>query len=64
MTKNIQDGFLDRLKESQRQATLVTTNGYQMKGRIIGHDQFTILMDVDGVQNLVYKSAISTVKGA
>ena len=41
--------------------TLITTNGYQAKGRIVGFDRFTVvLLGKDG-QQLTYKHAISTI---
>lgn len=62
MSKNIQNEFLDNLIANT--VTLITINGYQLKGRIAGHDQYTILLEVDGQRQLVYKSAVSTVKEA
>lgn len=59
--RNIQNDFLDRLKDEGRRVTIITVNGFQMKGLIISHDQYNILLDVDGRQQLVYKSAVSTV---
>ncbi len=37
------------------------TNGFQFKGIVRGFDSFTVILDCDGRQNLVYKHAISTV---
>lgn len=59
---NLQDAFLDKLQQKQGTVTVVVLNGYQQRGRIIGHDQYTILLDVDGQQQLVFKSGISTIK--
>lgn len=61
---NIQDQFLNRLKDENRPITIVVTNGYQLKGRIVDYDQFTILLDADGQHQLVYKANISTIKEA
>jgi host factor-I protein len=36
-------------------------NGYQLKGIIKGFDSFTVLLESDGRQHLVYKHALSTV---
>jgi host factor-I protein len=35
-------------------------NGVPIKGRVLSFDNFTILMEVDKKQNLIYKHAIST----
>lgn len=61
-TINLQEQFLDHLLKGHRPVTVVVLNGYQQRGRIIGHDQYTILLDVDGQQQLVFKSGISTIK--
>lgn len=63
MSKNInlQEQFLDNLQQEQRPVTLITVNGFQLKGVIVDHDQDTILMDVDGKRPLVYKHAVSTI---
>lgn len=59
---NIQDNFLDQIRKRQHIAAIYTTNGFKMKGRIVAYDQFTLLVeDAQGKQNLVYKSAISTI---
>lgn len=42
--------------------TIITTNGYHLKGRITGHDQFTVLVEIRNEQQLVYKHAISTIQ--
>jgi host factor-I protein len=36
-------------------------NGVPIKGKVISFDSFTILVDVDKKQNLIYKHAISTI---
>ena len=41
--------------------TIFLTNGFQFKGIVRGFDNFTIVLDCDGKQNLVYKHAVSTV---
>lgn len=42
-------------------STIFLVNGYQIKGSVRSFDNFTILLDVDGKQQLVYKHAISTI---
>lgn len=59
---NLQEQFLDKLQQERTLVTVVVLNGFQIRGQIIGHDQFTLLVDVGGKQHLVYKSAISTIK--
>ena len=64
MAKNIQDGFLTKLMEKGLPVRAVTLNGYQMVGKLIDFDTFTILLDVDGKENLLYKSGLTTVREA
>ena len=35
-------------------------NGFQLKGIVRGFDSFTVVLDTDGKQQLIYKHAIST----
>jgi host factor-I protein len=64
MTKgpfNLQDNFLNQVRKDNMQTTIFLINGYQIKGQIRSFDNFTILLDVDGRQQLIYKHAISTI---
>ena len=59
---SIQEQFLNRLKDGKRLVTVFVTNGFQLKGLIADHDRYTILLlESSGKQNLIYKSAVSTV---
>lgn len=58
---NLQDTFLNQLRKESMLTTIFLVNGYQIKGVIRSFDQFTVLIDVEGKQQLVYKHAISTV---
>ncbi len=64
MTKsniNLQDTFLNQLRKENIAATIFLVNGYQIKGTIRSFDNFTILLDVEGKQQMVYKHAVSTI---
>ena len=37
------------------------TNGFQLKGIVKGFDNFTVILDNEGKQMLIYKHAISTI---
>lgn len=41
--------------------TIFLVNGYQLKGVLRGFDNFTLILEADGKQQLVYKHAISTI---
>ncbi len=58
---NLQDVFLNQARKDRLPLTIFLTNGYQFKGIIRGFDQFSVILDSDGSQRLVYKHAISTI---
>lgn len=58
---NLQDNFLNQIRKENMLTTIFLVNGYQIKGNIRSFDSFTILLDVDGKQQLVYKHAVSTI---
>lgn len=57
----LQSDFLGKLQQEKVPVTIITTNGFQLKGRIVAYDQFTLLVESSGKENLVYKSAVSTI---
>ncbi|MCG8402992.1 MAG: RNA chaperone Hfq [Firmicutes bacterium] len=64
MTKaqiNLQDAFLNQVRKDNIPVTIFLVNGFQLKGTVKGFDNFTVIMESDGKQMMVYKHAISTV---
>ncbi|KFZ42815.1 RNA-binding protein Hfq [Anoxybacillus sp. KU2-6(11)] len=59
-TINIQDQFLNQLRKEETTVTVFLLNGFQLRGLVKGFDNFTVLLEVDGRQQLIYKHAIST----
>ena len=57
---NIQDKYLNSLRKDKTALTVFLTNGFQLRGYIKGFDNFTVLLDSDGKEQLIYKHAIST----
>ncbi|MDZ5473386.1 RNA chaperone Hfq [Bacillus sp. 31A1R] len=57
---NIQDQFLNQLRKDGTGVTVFLLNGFQLRGQIKGFDNFTVLFESEGKQQLVYKHAIST----
>lgn len=57
----LQSDFLGKLQMEKQVVTVITINGFQLKGRIVAYDQFTLLVESNGKENLVYKSAVSTI---
>lgn len=60
-TINLQDIFLNQVRKEHIAVTIYLTNGFQLKGMVKGFDNFTVVLDSDGKQQLVYKHAISTI---
>lgn len=58
---NLQDVFLNQVRKEHLPVTIYLTNGFQLKGTVKGFDNFTVILDTDGRQQLVYKHAISTI---
>lgn len=58
---NIQDVFLNFSRKNRTAVTIFLVNGFQLKGYVAGFDSFTVVLEVDSKQNLVYKHAISTI---
>lgn len=57
---NIQDQFLNQLRKEGIPVTVFLLNGFQLRGQIRGFDNFTVLFESEGKQQLVFKHAIST----
>lgn len=57
---NIQDQFLNQLRKDNIPVTVFLLNGFQLRGLIKGFDNFTVTLESEGKQQLVYKHAIST----
>jgi host factor-I protein len=57
---NIQDNFLNHLRKENIPVTVYLTNGFQIRGQLRAFDNFTIVIDSEGRQQMVYKHAIST----
>ncbi|HYG56912.1 MAG TPA: RNA chaperone Hfq [Symbiobacteriaceae bacterium] len=58
---NLQDGFLNQCRKESILVTIYLVNGYQLKGLIKGFDNFTVVLENEGRQQLVYKHALSTI---
>ncbi|GAA0723165.1 RNA chaperone Hfq [Clostridium malenominatum] len=58
---NLQDIFLNGARKNRTEVTIYLTNGFQIKGMVRGFDSFTIVLDCNGKQMLIYKHAVSTI---
>lgn len=62
--QNLQDTFLNKARQDKTPVTVFLTNGFQMRGEIKGFDNFVVLVDSEGKQQMIYKHAISTITPA
>ena len=58
---NLQDVFLNQVRKDNISITIFLMNGFQLRGQVKGFDNYTIVLDSEGKQQLIYKHAISTV---
>lgn len=63
MTKSssLQDYFLNKARAEHIQLTVFLINGFQIRGICRSFDNFTVELESDGKQQLIYKHAISTI---
>jgi len=59
-TINLQDVLLNQLRKDKVSITVFLTNGFQLKGTIKGFDNFVVILESEGKQQMIYKHAIST----
>jgi len=58
---NLQDVFLNQARKEKLPLTMFLMNGFQLRGVVTGFDSFTVVLDTEGKQQLIYKHAISTI---
>ena len=58
---NLQDVFLNSVRKEKNSVTIFLINGVKLQGVITWFDNFCILLKREGVTQLVYKHAISTI---
>lgn len=57
---NLQDMLLNQLRKEKVLSVVFLTNGFQLKGTIKGFDNFVVILESEGKQQMIYKHAIST----
>ncbi len=61
---NLQEHYLNQIRKENVDVVIYLLNGFQVRGRVIGFDNFTIIIENDGKQQLIYKHAVSTITTA
>lgn len=58
---NLQDTFLNQARKEKIPLTIYLMNGVKMFGTVRGFDSFLIILETNGIQNAIYKHAVSTI---
>lgn len=58
----LQDIFLNAVRKSEDSVTMFLVNGVMLQGGIAAFDLFCMLLHRDGMAQLVYKHAVSTIQ--
>ena len=59
---SLQEVFLSAVRRSGEPVTMFLVNGVMLQGEIVAFDLFCMLLQRDGLSQLVYKHAVSTVQ--
>ena len=59
--QNIQDAFLNSARRDKLSVSIHLMNGSTLSGRIKSFDKFSVLLDANGQDFLIFKHAISTI---
>ena len=62
--RSLQDVFLTAVQKTHNPVTMFLVNGVMLQGEIAAYDLFCLLLQRDGMSQLVYKHAVSTVQPA
>jgi host factor-I protein len=58
---HLQDNFLNQVRKDKIPVTVFLTNGFDVKGVVTGFDNFTLVLDNEDRNRLVYKHAIASI---
>ena len=65
MAKSMQDTFLNTIRKGKIPCTIITVNGFQIKNALItAFDSFSLLIEAEEKQQLLFKHAISSIQPA
>src|SRR5437879_1114190 len=59
--QNIQDSFLNTARKERTSITIYLLSGVKLTGRIRSFDKYSVVLDANGQEQLIFKHAISTV---
>ena len=59
--QNIQDSFLNTARKERLSITIYLLSGVKLMGRIRSFDKYSVVLEANGQEQLIFKHAISTV---
>jgi host factor-I protein len=59
--QNIQDSFLNTARKDKMQITIYLLSGVKLSGRIRSFDKYSVVLETNNQEQLIFKHAISTV---
>ncbi len=59
--QNIQDGFLNTARKDKFIVAIYLLSGVKLTGRIRSFDKYSIVLDTNNQEQLIFKHAVSTV---
>ncbi len=59
--QNIQDAFLNNARKDKTLVTVYLVSGVKLSGRIKSFDKYSLVMEANNQEQLIFKHAISTV---
>src|ERR1700690_3086203 len=60
-TQNIQDSFLNNARKDKIVLTIYLMSGVKLSGRIKSFDKYSLVLETNNQEQLIFKHAISTV---
>ena len=59
--QNIQDSFLNTARKEKQNITIYLLSGVKLTGRIRSFDKYSVVLETNNQEQLIFKHAISTV---
>ena len=59
--QNLQDLYLNAVRKEKVDVAIFLTNGFQIRGQVKSFDSYTILLESEGKEQLIFKHAVSTI---
>jgi host factor-I protein len=59
--QNIQDSFLNTARKERTNITIYLVSGVKLTGRIRSFDKYSVVLDTNNQEQLIFKHAISTI---